>query len=206
MTGDRRTGWTGRGRVVAVTGLTAVAAFATSTRTWFTVRLDDTELTRTTVAVAGQAAAPALTACALVALAAAAALAIARGPGRVLAAALVGLAGLGVAAAALAAVARPASAVEATLSARTGLVHAPARIAATAWPWVALAAGVALVAAALWAGLAQRGWTVTGRFDRGPARSGAGDVTGPDAADVWDALSEGRDPTRRPGPGGKMPE
>jgi hypothetical protein len=164
------------------------------TQAWFDLLLvDDQQL-----AVAGQAAAPALSALGLAALALAAALSIAGRVVRLVLGVVETAIGVLVVVTAVAAVGDPVGASASTITDATGVSGAESVAAlvvsatASAWPWLAVVTGALLALAGIAVLLTSPRWP-------GPARkyeAAAGDVDSP--AGTWDALSEGDDPTERP--------
>ena len=174
---------------VSVAGLVLLAW----TQQWFDLTLEGGQ----PLSVAGQSAAPALSALGLASLALLGALTIA---GRVVRAVLGGLEaaiGVFIVVVAVSALRDPAAASGSTITESTA-VSGPASIAAlitavttTAWPWVAIVAGVLTVLV----GLAV---LVTGQRWPGPVRkyeSARTDDAGTPVG-AWDTLTDGSDPTR----------
>lgn len=163
------------------------------TQEWIAVWLMD----GTRLVVAGQQAAPALSALALSTLALSAALTIAgRGLRRVLGT-IEALIGAAVVTSALAVVADPVGASSSTITDATAVAgaHSVAALVQSAvpglWPWAAVLAGSLLVAAGVAVLVTASRWPGPSRkyepeADRTATASGA-----------WDALSEGDDPTSR---------
>ncbi|MEP6481057.1 MAG: Trp biosynthesis-associated membrane protein [Rhodoglobus sp.] len=178
---------------VAFGGLTLIAW----TQQWFTLTLTSGQV----LTVAGQIAAPALSALGLASLALAAALAIAGAVLRhVLGALEVAIGGLAVSSA-VAAVFSPVSASTAAVTAAVGESGATAVAALVSsvsvgmWPYLAVVLGVlsALVGVVVLA-TARRWPNPTRRYE-----TASGETSAQTEADTtvssWDALSEGRDPT-----------
>jgi hypothetical protein len=161
------------------------------TQSWVAVELGGGQH----LTVAGQAAAPALSALGLAGLALAAALSIA---GRVLRVILgVVQAGMGVLVIVTAAstLARPVAASAATVTEATGVSGAESvaalvmSVAVTSWPWIAVVVGAASTVVGLAVVLTSSRWP-------GPARKYETTAGDPETrAGSWDALSEGKDPT-----------
>lgn len=133
--------------IVVASGLVLLAA----TQTWFSVALTDTAKHGTTIAVAGSAAAPALTALALAGLALTAALAIAGPVFRIVLALLGVLLGGSILFSAGSALADPLRASSSAVTTATGvageasvarLVHG---VETSLWPWLAIVGGVLLL-------------------------------------------------------------
>ncbi|CAN5169787.1 hypothetical protein BH11ACT5_BH11ACT5_00060 [soil metagenome] len=168
-------------------GLTLIAW----TQQWFVLTLTSGQA----LPVAGQVAAPALSALGLASLALAAALSIAGRVFRVVLGVVEVLVGVLVAGSAIAAISHPVAASVATVTDAVGesgsaaVAALVASVAVGAWPWLAVLLGVlsALVGAGVLA--TTRRWPgPTRKYETGPA-----DTTTP--AGTWDALSDGRDPT-----------
>ncbi|MCU1578683.1 MAG: hypothetical protein JWP19_887 [Rhodoglobus sp.] len=162
------------------------------TQPWFALTLTNGR----SLAVAGQVAAPALSALGLASLALVAALAIAGRVFRVVLAAVEVVIGVLVVVSAAAALSTPVAASAATITDAVGesganaLAALVASVSATAWPYLALAFGAlsALVGVAVLA--------TTRRWPGPTRRYEATAVADDSAAGNWDALSAGEDPTR----------
>lgn len=182
-------------RLTLVLGGLALGGFVLLawTQTWIAVRLVDAS----SLLVAGQQAAPALSALALSALALSAALTISgRGVRRVLGV-VEALIGAAVVTSALAVVADPVGASSSTITDATAVAGAQSVAALVQaadlgpWPWAAALAGALLVVA---------GVAVLATASRWPGPSRKYEPEGERAATAsgaWDALSEGDDPTSR---------
>lgn len=166
------------------------------TQQWFSLSLT----TGQSLPVAGQVAAPALSALGLASLALAAALSIAGAVFRVVLGVLQVLIGVLVTGSAIAAVFDPVTASVAAVTDAVGesgtrAVDAlVASVSVGAWPYLAVVLGVlsGLVGAALLA--TTRRWPgPTRKYETGPTETGPAETATP--AVTWDALSEGRDPT-----------
>lgn len=174
--------------------LNAIVLF-TWTQPWFTLQLTD----GSAILVAGDVAAPALTALALSGLALAGALTIAGVLFRVVLGVLqILLGGLVITSAALA-IADPVSAGAAAITATTGvagvesLAGLVASVVMSALPATALGTGVALVVVGGLTVVFARRWpTASRRFSAGQSNTG-----GPERSAIgdWDALTGGEDPT-----------
>jgi uncharacterized membrane protein (TIGR02234 family) len=185
----------GRPAAVLTAGIGAGALLLASGRVWVHATVQDAVQNAggpVPLATTGREAQPLVLALALVAAAAAVALLIAGRWARVALGCCLLLAGAGAAAAAIAVLADPASAVR---SPRSGLVTTAGGVhdvQVTAWPWLAVAAGLVLVAAGVLTLVAGRRWAgANRRFDR----EGATPSPQENAPEVWDALSRGEDPT-----------
>lgn len=195
-------GWS-KSRALTVLAIPLAVAAAATSQPWLSGYLADPLHPARRVA-AGSSAVPALPALLLAAVAATVALLTTPRVLRAVSAALLTASTLGGAAMAVAVARDPGPALVAAEGGRTTVP--PSQLAVTGWLWLAVAAlvGAALAGAASW--WAGRDWdALAGRFDRGDgAGSGAAGPAAPDLArhiDTWQALSEGRDPTRDPGPG-----
>jgi hypothetical protein len=162
------------------------------TQQWFGLTLTSGQ----SLAVAGQVAAPALSALGLASLALVAALAIAGRVFRIVLAALEVAIGVLVVVSAAAALSTPVAASAATITEAVGesganaLAALVASVSATAWPYLTLVFGAlsALVGVVV---------LVTTRRWPGPTRRYETTAVADDsAAGSWDALSAGKDPTR----------
>jgi hypothetical protein len=173
-------------------GLLGALTLIAWTQQWFGLTLAGGQ----SLAVAGQGAAPALSALGLASLALVAALAIAGRVFRVVLATLEVVIGVLVVVSAAAALSAPVAASAATITDAVGesgagaLAALVASVSVTAWPYLAVAFGAlsALVGVAVLA---------TSRRWPGPTRRyEATGVADDSAAGNWDALSAGKDPTR----------
>ena len=195
-------------------------AFLSSTQTWFSLRLAAVAGHLTTVNVSGANAAPALTALALAGLALVAAFALG---GRVIRVflAVVGmtLGGL-VVVSVVSVLADPIAACTSSITAATGIAgEHSVRLLVTektgsVWPWSAIAGGVIIFAASLWALIRFRRWPETSRkyqvrfvsvddssdgekrIDDNAQAHEPRSLSRESAIDSWDDLSRGDDPTR----------
>ncbi|GAB4068064.1 Trp biosynthesis-associated membrane protein [Angustibacter speluncae] len=186
----------GKGPVVVALVVLAVVLLAASSRTWVSAQADlltgGAVAGRQVVMASGSAVAPAAGALGLVVLAAAGLLLLARPVVRVVAGALVVLAGLAAAVVAAGVLLDPTAAVLPSVAEASGLTPGSvtaddvASVRLTGWPVVAVVAAVlaALVGVVVLA--AGRRWGTARRFERDPA---------PTRGDDWDALSRGDDPT-----------
>ncbi|MEA5454327.1 Trp biosynthesis-associated membrane protein [Sinomonas sp. JGH33] len=204
--------WARKSTVVALSVLVAVVAFATTTQTWVDADVQGAAVRTAHVAVQGSKAATAVTALALVGLAGVLAAAVAGRIGRGVASVVVVLAGLGVAAACLAVIADPRGAADSSIAKATGASGGPATTALTWYPAAAAVAGLLLALCGVLALLASRRWPTRTKYDAGRpgasrGRAGAaddgartGDRAGEPAGrvddiDGWDQLTRGEDPT-----------
>lgn len=177
--------------VILSGGLFGALTLAAWTQPWFGLVLTSGQA----LTVAGQVAAPALSALGLASLALVAALSIAGRIFRTILGALEVLIGGLVVASAAGALSAPVRSSAATVTNAVGesgadaIAGLVASLSMTAWPWIALLLGVlsALVGCAILA--TGRRWPgPTRKYESGPADSAT-------AAGTWDALSDGRDPT-----------
>lgn len=168
-------------------GLTLIAW----TQQWWVLSLTSGQ----SLPVAGQVAAPALSALGLASLALAAALSIAGRVFRIVLGVLEVLIGVLVTGSAIAALSDPVAASVATVTNAVGESGASAvaalvaSVSVGAWPYLAIVLGVlsALVGVVLLA--TTRRWPgPTRKYETGPAEAAT-------PAGTWDALSDGRDPT-----------
>jgi hypothetical protein len=180
------------GLILAGVALSAVILLAW-TQSWVELEL----VGGGSLSVAGDVAAPALTALALSGLALNAALSIAGPVFRVVLGALQTVIGVMVASFAVAVIAAPISAVAPAVSQLTG-VSGDASTAAlidsasvTLWPWLALVAGLLMVGTSIAVFVLGRHWPQSSR------KYQAARLTETDGSPIgtWDALSDGRDPT-----------
>lgn len=179
------------GSILAAIALSALTLLAW-TQVWFTITLESGQ----SVAVAGDVAAPALTALALSGLALASALAIAGPVFRVILGGLQAAIGALVVTSAALALGNPITASATAVTAVTGVSGADSvaalvlDVSATAWPAIALVVGLLLTSLGIAIVATARRWPVASRkyqavqFDD-------------DAVGAWDSLSDGRDPTQR---------
>ena len=183
-------------RRVKLLAIVAAAAFGgltliAWTQPWFGLVLTGGQH----LSVAGQVAAPALSALGLASLALAAALSIAGRIFRVVLGVVQVLIGVLVTGSAIAALSNPVAASVPTVTDAVGesgssaVAALVASVSVGAWPYLAVILGVlsALVGIAVLA--TTRSWPgPTRRYETGPAETAT-------PAGTWDALSEGRDPT-----------
>jgi hypothetical protein len=207
--------------VVLAAGL-AVLLLAVGTRTWLTAQVTDPLAGAGHVDISGGRSAPLVPALALVALASGGALTIARRIGQIVVLIALALAGAGAALAAVRVVTDPVTAARPAVAEATGLTTASvtastASVSMSAWPVVAAVLGALILGVAVLGWTARRGWQVGRRFERdatasdGATVAEAGgtpsaprrpeDSTPAAAADDWDALTRGDDPTSGPGGG-----
>ncbi|WP_043669640.1 Trp biosynthesis-associated membrane protein [Clavibacter michiganensis] len=181
---------------------TSAATFLGWSQDWSTLRIGGQA--PALVPVAGEVAAPALSALALSSLALAGALAIAGRALRVVLGVLQALIGLTVALTALTAVVGPVQAGEAAVTTVTGVAgSAPVADLVVGWtttPWgpVTLVAGIASALTGVLVAVTGPRWpTGRSRYDAPEAASAARIVPREDPVAAWDSLSGGADPTRR---------
>jgi hypothetical protein len=165
------------------------------TQEWFALTLLDGAV----LSVAGEIAAPALTALALTGLVLVGALSIAGPFFRVILGSLQALLGFTVGLSAVIAIANPLTSSAAAITAATGVSGASAGeqvdvVAGTAWPWVALVAGALLVVTGILVVATARRWPGATRKYQAVRLTGVDGTR--TAVDDWDALSGGDDPTR----------
>jgi uncharacterized membrane protein (TIGR02234 family) len=147
----------------------SLLALLASTQTWFTVHLTDVADHTATLAVAGSAAAPALTALSLAGLALTAALAIAGPVFRIILALLGLLLGASVLISSISALADALRASSATITTATGVAGTSSiarlvdSVTTELWPGVAVAGGVVLVLASAAVVLTNRLWPGSSR-------------------------------------------
>lgn len=191
--------------VVLLSLVLAFALFGAAATPWVQAVVATT-VSEVQVQVRGTQAAPAVSALALVAAAGSVALSIAGPRVRGVVAAIIALSGLGAAAAIVGVLADPVGVSEGAVGEATGVIGSGAEHTLTVWPPIALALAVLVSAAGIWALIVSRGWARPGasRYDRGTdQRRAAAEAPGDaredgrrDDIDTWDALTEGRDPTR----------
>ncbi len=180
-------------RSVFAAGLVAVLLLLIAgSRTWVHGDVADAVLQNSSVSVGGSRAAPLVTASALVGAAAVVASLTASRVPRMIAIALVGLAGVLALAGTVSVVRDPDGTVldrSASSTGHTGdTTNTVAHGALTFWPWVAVLGAVLLVLTAGLAAVGGRRWGgLSSRYDA---------PTAPERkASAWDRLSEGEDPT-----------
>lgn len=179
-----------------------------ASRTWVGAEVTDDLAGRLSLTASGREAAPVVPAVSLVALAAAVAVMIGRWVGRLLAGALLVLAGAAAVASAVSVSRSPRGAIVADLTratGRTGDAGAATELTVSGWPWVAVAGGLLALVAGVLVVLRARSWTApSARFDPEPAPArttaaqqpaGPVDAADSDAGQAWDALTRGEDPT-----------
>lgn len=190
-----------RGVVVLGTVVAALAAFGSTTQTWLSVTLPQTAVQTPAIQVPGSDAATAVTAFALVGLAAALAASIAGRVARYIIAAILTVAGAGIAFSSIAVASDPVSSAAPAIGEALGVTgQEGVSVAVTAMPWLAALAGTALVACAVWLVVAGRSWRAARRYQSGKEQPVTRDGSDkPDAnsdgIDSWDRLSRGEDPT-----------
>ena len=196
MSGGRLTSKAG---VVLLALAGAGVLLASGSRAWVTGTVDDAVLGASRITGTGTQVASGVVALALVAAAAAVASTTAGPAVRRVTLAVLLLAAAGEAFLVTRVLVDPAGvlgSVAATSTGRTGTIETRAGV--TSWPWVALAAALLLVVAALggWAG--SRRWRGLGARYDSPGAEAAG-ARGQRVASDWDALDAGEDPTVRDG-------
>ncbi len=179
----------------AVLGALTLTAW---TQPWFGLTLASGQK----LSVAGQVAAPALSALGLAALALAAALSIAGRIARYVLGVLQIVIGVLVVGSTVAALSSPVSASAATITAAVGesgavaVAALVASVSVSGWPYLAVVFGVLSAAVGIVMLVTARRWPVaTRRFESSAAGAGAASGAAVSPADSWDALSDGRDPT-----------
>ncbi len=215
---------TGRERVaVLVLGAVGAAlALLAASQHWLTIALHDPLAGTGRLHPSGRTVATLVPAAALVALAASVAAVTLRRVGRHVSGLLLVAAGGAIAAASVSVLRDPQAAAVDVLRQATGRTgEVSATVTTGVWPWVAVVAGVPLVLGGAvtiargrrWSGLSSRydapsaalpGGGAVGAGTTGAGRDTAADVAprdpaveaGDEAADAWDAVSRGEDPTR----------
>ncbi|GGH56967.1 Trp biosynthesis-associated membrane protein [Rothia aerolata] len=187
----KKQGWAAPGRVMLLMVATAAIAFGTTLPTWITAQVH-TSLSQANVAVAGSDAAPAVSSLALVALAGGLAIRIVGPKARLIVAAVVALAAVGMGFSVLQVLGNPDEASMTEVGKATGMVGSAADYTFSSWPWIALVCALLILLAALWAAVASRKWPQRRKYERG--RTAAGQEM--DEIDTWDSLTDGVDPTR----------
>ncbi|MDJ0335165.1 Trp biosynthesis-associated membrane protein [Salinibacterium sp. G-O1] len=167
------------------------------TQVWFTLTLDGGQ----PLEVAGQAAAPGLSALGLACLALAGALAIAGKVLRIVLGVLETLIGIAVLVAAISAITAPIAASTSTITAATAVSGSQSvaaivvTITATGWPWLALVAGILIAVLGVAVVALSPRWPGPTRKYESTEAGADDDTTTPIGA--WDSLSGGSDPTTR---------
>ncbi|KHL05238.1 hypothetical protein LK10_01750 [Sinomonas humi] len=201
--------WARKSTVVALSVLVAILAFASTTQTWIDADVQSASVRTAHVMVQGSNAATAVTALALVGLAGVLAAAVAGRVGRLVASAVVVLAGFGVAASCIAVVLNPRAAADSSIAKATGVSGGPATTVLTWFPIAAAVAGALLALCGILAMVASRRWPTRTKYDA--AAGGRRRATGSDGEtaeeggdaqaaqvdeiDGWDRLTRGEDPT-----------
>lgn len=190
-----------KGTVVLATVIFTLIAFASTTQTWLQVRLPQDAVQTPDIQVPGSEAATAVTAFALVALAAALAVSISGKTARMIISGVLVVAGGGIVWNSLRVLADPVGAAAPAIGNAIGVSSGSgAGITATAMPWAAVVAGLLLVLAAVWIGIAGRSWGRSRRYENVTAvdtrRDVAATTAHADEIDSWDRLTKGEDPTR----------
>jgi len=179
--------------------VTAALALLAWSQAWVFVMLGDGR----GVVTAGDVAAPAIPPFALAALALVGALSLAGVFFRVVLGVLQALLGLGIAVSGVLALADPLATAAPGITEASGVdgvdaVRALAeQVDVTIWPVVAVVAGVAAAVIGIGIAITASRWPVrTRRYDQSRLEPAAG-AASPNRLDVWDALSDGDDPTSR---------
>jgi uncharacterized membrane protein (TIGR02234 family) len=189
--------------VLVLGGVGAAVALLTAGRTWLTVMVSDPLVGSGRIHADGRSVAGVVPAAALVGLAAVVAAVTLRRLGRFVAGVLLVVAGGAVGAAAVSVLLHPRSAAAGAVGAATGQAGSSRGVASAGvapWPWVAVFAAVLLVLAGAVTVVRGRRWSgLSGRYDAPVAGEPAGDQPAGSAddvaADAWDAVSRGEDPT-----------
>ncbi len=189
--------------VLGLGGAGAAVALLTAGRTWLTVTVSDPLVGNGRIHADGRSVAGVVPAAALVGLAAVVAAVTLRRVGRYVAGVLLVVAGGAVGAAAVTVLLHPRRSAGDAVGAATGQAGSSrgvASAAVTGWPWVAVAAAALLVLAGAVTVVRGRRWSgLSGRYDApvDPQRpSDRPDASADDvAAEAWDAVSRGEDPT-----------
>lgn len=185
-----------KSRVILASALLALAVLVAWTQTWFGVALTDGNR----LEVAGQVAAPALSALALTGLVLVGALSIAGPFFRIVFGVLEALIGVAVVFSGILAVSDPVASSASAISAATGVAgensvaDLVAAVDQSAWPWVAIVCGALLVVAGAVVVVVSRTWPGSSRKYQATRLEPA--ATERTSVDDWDALSGGDDPTR----------
>lgn len=173
----------------------------TWTGTWFQLTLDGHSASKTSLSVTGNTAAPALIALALAGLALVGALAIAGRAIRMVLGIVEVLLGFIVAYSAVVALQNPAEASAALITGATGvsgnasIVAMVTTVSVSVWPFLAVTAGVLVMALGILILVTGRRWPESSRkYQANPVEA---DAPGTNPAADWDSLSGGGDPTSR---------
>lgn len=179
----------------------AALALVSWTQTWFVVVLGGESAGHPPISAGGDTSAPAVSALAIACLAALGAMAISGRFFRVVLAVLQMVIGACIVLSAVLALSAPVSAVLSLVTEATSVAGASSvarlidSLAATAWPWVALVAGVLLVALGVAILATARLWPRAGRKYQATRFESADGGDSPESD--WDSLSGGSDPTSR---------
>lgn len=187
-----------RGRAIVTALASGSAILAVAAPTWFSVPVTTLLHGESMVAVSGTGAVPALTGIALVLLAAGGALGIVGQAGRRVVGVLVLLAGVVAVWLVTDVLRAPDAALRRTVAEQTGVGAVPDAVVTSPWPIGALVVTVLVLAlgASLMSGKGP--WPAPGaRVRRSSDRPGGIESSAPadDPTSVWDALSDGDDPT-----------
>ena len=182
--------------VLLASALLAILTLVSWTQVWFVVALTD----GAQLEVAGEVAAPALSALALASLVLVGALAIAGPFFRLVFGVLEALIGVAVLFSAILAVGDPVAASAAAISTATGVAgensvaQAVDTIDGGVWPWIALVCGVLMLVAGAAIIVLSRRWpnSASRKYQSTRLEPVATERT---SVDDWDALSGGKDPT-----------
>jgi len=179
--------------------IVAAAVVLAWSQTWVVFELTDGRF----LAVAGDAAAPAIPPFALAGLALVGALTLAGVVFRVVLGLLQAFLGVGIIASGSLALTDPITGAAGRITEATGVAGLESvRVlvsahTATVWPWVAVAAGVVAIVTGVGIALTASQWPQrTRRYDAVRLSTEGGDVRS-DQLEAWDALNEGDDPTAR---------
>jgi uncharacterized membrane protein (TIGR02234 family) len=189
--------------VLALGGVGAAVALLSAGRTWLTVTVSDPLVGSGRIHANGRLVASLVPAAALVGLAAVVAAVTLRQVGRYVAGVLLLVAGGAVGATAVSVILHPRSAAAGAVGEATGQAGSSrgvASAAVTPWPWVAVFGAALLVLAGAVTVVRGRRWSgLSGRYDAPVAGEQVPDpapaTTDDAAADAWDAVSRGEDPT-----------
>lgn len=191
------TPWFRRKSILVLAALLfAGVAFGASTQIWLNVSVSQGVIQADSISLPGSKAAPAVTALTLVAAAGALALSISGRVGRIIAASIVLLAGIGVSLTAISVLADPNGLASGPVGAQIGVTGIPVQATVTPMVWVGLVAGVLLMLTALAVLVLGRGWSGSKKYSYQHGTGGAEQAGEPlDDIDSWDRLSRGEDPT-----------
>ncbi|MGL4340570.1 MAG: Trp biosynthesis-associated membrane protein [Rhodoglobus sp.] len=187
-----------RGLLVTVSAVLGCVVLLTWTQRWVAVTI----VTGQVLPITGQAAAPVFSALGLVCLALSAALAITGHAVRVALGIVEAIIGMSVVAVAVSVLGAPLTVAGPTITSATAisgsqsLASLVTSTSVEVWPWVALAAGLLIIAVGFFVMLSSPRWPRPGtRYDNGSVLPGADDASS--TLGAWDSLSRGADPTTR---------